>query len=91
MERLAALQCKLFESLFLLIHTNVFICLNIINATSPLSHFLQVKDFFEEHQRMRLIQLSSKKILETIETNIHWMYTKIQKVERWLMDRQNKN
>lgn len=38
MERLAALQCKLFESLFLLIHTNVFICLNIINATSPLSH-----------------------------------------------------
>ncbi|CAH3110477.1 unnamed protein product [Pocillopora meandrina] len=51
----------------------------------------KVKDFFEEHQRMRLIKLSSKKILETIETNIYWMCTKIQKVERWLMDRQNKN
>ncbi|PFX20498.1 Endoplasmic reticulum aminopeptidase 1 [Stylophora pistillata] len=50
----------------------------------------EVKDFFEAHRKMHLIQLSSKKILETIETNIHWMHTKIQQVERWLMDQQNK-
>ena len=37
---------------------------------------------------MSMVQLSDKKILEKIQTNIHWMKTKIHKVEKWLKDRQ---
>jgi len=46
----------------------------------------EVKDFIRKHHALSKLQ-SNKKILETVQSNIHWMETRVKQVEKWFQNR----